>query len=528
MELTEDAVSGMFPDAAYLVLSSRLVPGLDGGYTIATLARARQMAARDAAVQLLTVDPADAAAHAAHRAEFVARGMLPDGVPLRNLFDEAVAPGGGAASWLRDAARAGATSTTGSGADAVSAVESDTAPRSSQVSRRVLADAEGRPFVALPVISGDPDWHLSHAAVEVFDEHGAVAGTLAGFGALYRAWLSWVVSSSPRPVVVICESRQLGELLADWSHPRARIVHMIHTTHLEPPYTPDAPVNALWSRWFGLVDQFDAVVWPTRSQRDAVVARFGDRFGVNARNAVAPNGVELAGGELAGGDMAGGGPAGGGLAGGELAGGGLAGGGLAGAELASGELAGGDAAPVREPGLVVSLSRLAAGKRIDHVIRAFVAAAVPGARLEIWGDGPERDRLAAVIDQLGAGDRVALRGATADPAEVLARASLFVTATAFEGQGLSIVEALAAGVPVVSYDVRFGPRDILEGGGGVLVDDGDEVGLAQAMRMLLADEPARSRLAAEARASAEAWSDDVAMASLARVMRDVLTDSPRR
>lgn len=94
MELTEDAVSGMFPDAAYLVLSSRLVPGLDGGYTIATLARARQMAARDAAVQLLTVDPADAAAHAAHRAEFVARGMLPDGVPLRNLFDEAVAPGG--------------------------------------------------------------------------------------------------------------------------------------------------------------------------------------------------------------------------------------------------------------------------------------------------------------------------------------------------------------------------------------------------------------------------------------------------
>lgn len=94
MELTEDAVSGFFPDAAYLVLSSRLVPDLDGGYTIATVARARQMAARGADVQLLTVDPADAAAHDAHREEFARRGMLPAEVPLRNLFDEAVAPGG--------------------------------------------------------------------------------------------------------------------------------------------------------------------------------------------------------------------------------------------------------------------------------------------------------------------------------------------------------------------------------------------------------------------------------------------------
>ena len=464
MELNEDAVSGIFPDAAYLVLSSRLVPGLDGGYTIGTLARARQMAARGADVQLLTVDPADRAAHDAHRAEFARRGMLPAAVPLRNLFDEASAPGGGAAAWLRDAA-------VDANGEVVPAAE-----------QRVLVDADGRPYAALPVISGDPDWLLTRAAVSVFDDGGATVGTLAGFGGLYRAWLSQLADESDRPVVVICESRQLGELLADWSHPRVWIVHTIHTLHLEPPYTPDAPLNALWSRWFAISDRFDAVVWPTGAQRDAVVTRFGEA----ARNLVAPNGVTLPG---------------------------------PGSEPAGLQ---------REPGLVVSMSRLAAGKRIDHSIRAFVAADVPRTRFEIWGDGPERARIAALIDELGVGDRVALCGSTTDPAAVFARASLFVTATAFEGQGLSIVEALASGVPAVSYDVRFGPGDILAGGGGVLVADGDEAALTQAIRTLLTDEHERARLAGEARGSAEAWSDEAAMRALANVMRDVLAAPARR
>ena len=63
------------PDAEYLVLSSRLIPGLDGGYTIATLARARQLAGAGVAdgsgPQLLTFDPGTAADHTAHRGTFV-------------------------------------------------------------------------------------------------------------------------------------------------------------------------------------------------------------------------------------------------------------------------------------------------------------------------------------------------------------------------------------------------------------------------------------------------------------------------
>ncbi|MEV8169926.1 glycosyltransferase [Microbacterium sp. NPDC077486] len=454
----------VLPDAEYLVLSSRLIPGLDGGYTIATLARARLLAAagagEGAGPQLLTFDPGTAAEHAEHRRVFTERGALTARDRLRNLFDEAVAPEGGAASWLRDAA------------DAAETADPD-------VEYRVLADPEGRPFAALPVIPGNPDWHLTDEPVLVYDGAGVVVGALHGFRGLYGAWLGHVTAAvGDRPIVVICESRQLGELIADWVDPRVRILHPIHTMHVEAPYTPDASLNTLWTRWFRLADRFDAVIWPTATQRDDVVARFGD----TANHVVVPNPI----------------------------------------------------APVerrddlREEGLVVVLGRLAAGKRIDHSIRAFIEADVPGSRMEIWGTGAEQERLAALIAELDAADRVRLCGYTADPATVLDRASVLVTSTAFEGQPLGIVEALLHGTPVVSYDVRYGIRDVLGAGGGVLVPAGDVEALGEALRELLTDQDRLAALRAEAPAVAAAWSPERSMEALATTIAAVVQAPSRR
>ena len=449
------------PEAEYLVLSSRLVPDLDGGYTIATLARARQLAAAGADPQLLTFDPADAAAHAQHRAEFARRGAIDDPARLRNLFDEAAAPDGGAAAWLRAAA-----------SPALSAGRPDR-------EYRMLRDADDRPFAALPVIPGNPDWHLTDEPVLVYDGDGQTIGGVAGFRGLYRAWLAHVTAAlGDGPIVVICESRQLGELIADWDDPRVRIIHTIHTMHLEAPYTPDASMNALWTRWFALADRFDAVTWPTPRQRDDVAARFGDGI----RNVVVPNGIELP--------------------------------------------TAGESAP--EPGLVVSLSRLAPGKRIDHIIRSFLVADVPGAVLEVWGDGPARAGLEQLIAERDCADRVRVCGVTSDPDAVLERASVVVSASAFEGQGLSLAEALAHGRPVVSYDVRYGPSDLLAGGGGLLVPDGDEAALADALRRVLTDAELRTRLAVEAPAAASVWGDDRTLEALAATVRDVLATASRR
>lgn len=453
------------PDAEYLVLSSRLVPDLDGGYTIATLSRARQLAAagvaNGAGPLLLTFDPADAAAHAAHRATFARRGAVADPARMRNLFDEAVSAAGGAAAWLRDAA------------------SDDLSAGLPEREYRVLRDTEGRPFAALPVIPGNPDWHLTEESVLIYDETTQVVGGVAGFRGLYNAWLRHVTAAlGDKPIVVVCESRQLGELIADWDDPRVRIIHTIHTMHLEAPYTPDAAMNALWTRWFALADRFDAVAWPTRSQRDDVVARFGD----GARNVVISNSVSAPGNRTA----------------------------------------------EREPGLVVVLGRLAPGKRVDHAIRAFVRADVPGARMEIWGGGAEHDALQVLIDELGAGSRVMLAGHTDAPGRVLDRAAVVVTSTAFEGQGLSILEALLHEVPVVSYDVRYGPGDLLTVGGGILVHDADEAALADALRQVLTDAELYGRLVSEAPTVASAWSTERTIDAFADTVRETLAAPSRR
>lgn len=469
--MTPNGLAAGFPDAEYLVLSSRLIPDLDGGYTLATLARARQMA--DAGVHggrgpvLLTVDPGSSADHARHREVFLQRGRITDPGVMRNLFDEAAAAAGGAAAWLRDAAHPGTPDPT--------------------LDYRTVTDADSRPVVDLPVIVGDPDWHTTTAPIVVRGADGDIVGVVDGFGALYRAWLGHVVAGvragdPDRAVVVVCESRQLGELLADWDDPGVRVLHAIHTIHLEPPYTPDAPMNALWSRWFGVADRFDAVLWPTRAQRADVVARFGD----SETHVVVPHGVWPPASD--------------------------------------------PDRPVRTPGRVVMLNRLAPGKRIDHAIRAFaeVVTRVPYARLDIFGDGPERARLEALVDRLGVGDSVTLHGPTEHGAEELAGASVFLSTSAYEGQGLAIVEALADGCPVVAYAAPYGPRELLAGGGGVLVADADEPALTDALVDVLTDGDLRARLEREAVRAAASVDPDHAMAALAEAARAALARPARR
>lgn len=453
-----------FPDAWYLVLSSRLIPGLDGGYTVATLARARQMSEAGAETVLLTVDPGAPEAHAEHRSEFVRRGMLDVAERLRNLFDEAADPRGGGARWLREAAAPG-----------------DADP---SLSYRVVADAAGRAVVALPVIAGDPDWHLTTAPIVVHDADGSPVGTIAGFGALYRSWLDHVVEDLrariERPVVVVCESRQLGELLSGWDAPAVRLLHTVHTTHLEPPFTADAPLNPLWSRWFSIADRFDAVLWPTPSQRDDVVSRFG------------PSGVHVV--------------------------------------VPHAVVAPASVVPIaaREPGRVVVVGRLAPGKRVDLAIRGFVAAGVPGAVLDIYGDGAERGALQALIDDLGAGEYVVLRGATENVAGVLDAASVYLSTSAFEGQGLALAEALSHGTPAVVFDIRYGPRDMLRDGGGVLVPDGDVAALSAALADVLGDDALRDRLSAEAVVAAARLTPERTMDAFAAAVERAVRRPARR
>lgn len=452
------------PDADYVVLGSRIALGLDGGFAVAVPARLRLLEAAGAREPLmLSVDGQPPEVHAAQRQAFVDGGHVPEASRVRNLFDELLAGG----DWLSRVGTPGGP-TPG-------------------VAYRTVRDAADRPVVSLPVFENDPEWHLRDANVVVHTPDGD--RVLRGFRGLYIAWLEAIADSRrlaagdpDRLFVVVCESRQIGEALVDWDDPRVRLVHTVHNSHLPAPHDdPAAPVTGLWERWLRTLDAYDAVVWPTAAQRDDVAQRFGDPGTFH----VVPNTIEL----------------------------------------------GDEPAPTasRDPHRVVMLNRLAPQKRVDLAVQAWpaVVAAVPDAHLDVYGDGPLRDELQALIDRLGVGGSVTLHGATAERDAVFDRSSVFLTSTAFEGQGLSIAEALARGLPVVSTDARYGPREAV-GDAGLLVPPGDVEALSGALIALLQDDARRAELAGHAREAAEAFTPEAVRPALVAALRAAVEHPSRR
>lgn len=140
--------------------------------------------------------------------------------------------------------------------------------------------------------------------------------------------------------------------------------------------------------------------------------------------------------------------------------------------------------------VIATAGRMVAVKDHRTLLRAFAAfSARRPARLVIFGDGPLDADLRAYAEALGIARGVVFAGYVNDPAACYAAADLFVLSSTSEGFGNVLIEALAAGVPVVSTDAPHGPREILaDGRFGILVPVGNPGALALAMATTL-DQP---------------------------------------
>jgi GalNAc-alpha-(1->4)-GalNAc-alpha-(1->3)-diNAcBac-PP-undecaprenol alpha-1,4-N-acetyl-D-galactosaminyltransferase len=150
---------------------------------------------------------------------------------------------------------------------------------------------------------------------------------------------------------------------------------------------------------------------------------------------------------------------------------------------------------------LVAMGRLVRGKGFDLLLAAFsrVADRHPDWSLTIIGKGPLRSELEEQSAALKLAGRVHFAGELADPFPMLRAAHLFVFSSRSEGFGNALAEAMACGLPVVSFDCPEGPRTIIRDGiDGILVPPEDVIALAQAMDSLMADSGARARLAARA------------------------------
>ncbi|WAK01562.1 glycosyltransferase family 4 protein [Methylobacter sp. YRD-M1] len=149
--------------------------------------------------------------------------------------------------------------------------------------------------------------------------------------------------------------------------------------------------------------------------------------------------------------------------------------------------------------IILNVGRLVEEKGQKYLLEAFTKIKNTEWKIAILGDGPLYDRLKKQAEELGLKDQVIMPGAVSEIDHWLARASIFAFPSVSEGFPNALVEAMAAGLPCVSFDCDAGPRDIIiDGKNGYLVPVRDVEVLASRLETLINNAAIRTQLSKEA------------------------------
>ncbi|SFE11104.1 poly(glycerol-phosphate) alpha-glucosyltransferase [Lentibacillus persicus] len=243
--------------------------------------------------------------------------------------------------------------------------------------------------------------------------------------------------------VVISDTRSTDEVLLQLNHPKAAKIWRMHSSHLEVPFTEDAPISDKVAPGLNNIEKFDSAVFLTEEQKRDVIDRFGDTGNIN----VIPHYHASPGTKMD-------------------------------------KIKSFFSRDEKDKKLAVIISRLSSLKRIDHSIKAFktVVEKMPDAKLEIWGTGEEEKKLQHLINKSGLSHNVILKGYTHDPDKIYQRGLFSLMTSKKEGFALSVLESMYHKTPVISYKIKYGPSDmIVNNDNGFILDHADIEALADRM-----------------------------------------------
>ena len=165
---------------------------------------------------------------------------------------------------------------------------------------------------------------------------------------------------------------------------------------------------------------------------------------------------------------------------------------------------------------VIAVGRLDYQKGFDRLIQAWKLVQHTGRfsdwKLDIFGQGEWREMLQQMIDKQGLQNTVKINPPTNAILNEYVHSSLLVMSSNYEGFGMVLVEAMSCGVPVISFDCKCGPKDIIQPGiNGLLVPNGDIQALADAMMKVMEDEAYRKMLSLNARKVVDTYSEQAVM-----------------
>lgn len=187
----------------------------------------------------------------------------------------------------------------------------------------------------------------------------------------------------------------------------------------------------------------------------------------------------------------------------------------------------GSADSIEDRKRVIAVGRLDYQKGFDRLIDAWGIVQKDGRfadwRLDIFGQGEWREMLQARIERLGIENSVRLNSPVKDIDNEYSHSSFLVMSSHYEGFPMVMVEAMSLGLPVVTFDYKCGPKDIIDHGkNGLMVKEGDIQGLADAMMSLMASPGTLAGMAAEARKVTEKYSEDKVMGMWVRLYEGLI------
>lgn len=175
---------------------------------------------------------------------------------------------------------------------------------------------------------------------------------------------------------------------------------------------------------------------------------------------------------------------------------------------------------------VIAVGRLDYQKGFDRLIQAWELVQHTGKftdwKLDIFGQGEWREMLQQMIDKAELQNTVCLNRPTKQIGEEYVKSDMLVMSSNYEGFPMVMIEAMACGLPVVSFDYKCGPKDIIQTGiNGLLVPNGDIQALADAMMKVMEDEAYRKMLSQNARRVVDTYSEQAVMSQWIRLFTSI-------
>jgi len=174
---------------------------------------------------------------------------------------------------------------------------------------------------------------------------------------------------------------------------------------------------------------------------------------------------------------------------------------------------------------VIAIGRYDYQKGFDRLIKAWrlVYDRFPDWKLKIIGDGELRNELETLVVNSHLDDVVELKKKTSDILSEYLESSLLVMSSRYEGLPMVLLEAMSVGLPMVSFDCKCGPRDVMMNGeNGFLVPEGNIPALAEKITQLIEDPNLRKKMGRRAKINSERFSESVIMDKWIKLFNNLL------